>query len=130
MGRIMGIDLGKRWVGVSISDPTGTIARGLCLIDTKKVDLLSELRRIIEKYGVEEIVIGLPMDTRGGLSDYGKEVKSIGGIVQKELSVKVSFWNEVYTTKEAERLVGKRKKEKVDIIASEIILQSYLDSKK
>ena len=125
MGRIIGLDVGRRRVGVSVSDPTGVIARGIKVIDRKKEDLMEALKNLVDRYKAEKIVIGMPMDTRGGMSKFGIEVQRLGEEIEKKLSVKVVFWNEAYTTQEAFRY--SRKKEDLDLIASEIILQSYLD---
>ncbi len=125
MGRIIGLDIGRRRVGVSVSDPTGVIARGVKVIDRKREDLMEVLKTLVNEYKAEKIVIGMPMDTRGGISSFGMEVQRLGEEIEKRLSVKVVFWNEAYTTQEALRY--SHRKEDLDLIASEIILQSYLD---
>ncbi len=127
MGRIMGLDVGSRWIGVSVSDPTCSIARGIEVLDRKKHDPFQKIAELVEKYGVKKVVIGLPMDTRGGVSQFGEEVLSFGKALEKRIGIEVVFVSEVYTTKEAERIVGRRDKRKLDLVSSEIILQSFLD---
>ncbi|HXF81472.1 MAG TPA: Holliday junction resolvase RuvX, partial [bacterium] len=59
--RVLGLDVGRRRIGVALSDPTGTIAQSLTVLPrTGRRSVLAEVARLVERYGVERIVIGLP----------------------------------------------------------------------
>ena len=128
MGRVMALDVGKRWVGVAISDPTGTLARGVAVLDRKDGGFFGKLKELMDRYEVREIVVGLPLDTRGGLSLFGEEVIRFARRIRSKFNVEVSLWNEAYTTKEAMRIAGKGKNRgKIDMLSAELILQGFLE---
>ncbi len=128
MGRVMALDVGKRWVGVAISDPTGTLARGVAVLDRRDEGFFDRLKELMDKYEVIEIVVGIPMDTRGGLSLFGEEVIKLARKIRSKFNVEVSLWNEAYTTKEAMRIAGKgRNRRKIDMLSAELILQGFLE---
>ncbi|MGC8894820.1 MAG: Holliday junction resolvase RuvX [candidate division WOR-3 bacterium] len=61
MPRLLGIDWGKARVGLAVSDPTGTIARPLRVINTKNTDPIREIARTVEDEGIDGVVIGYPL---------------------------------------------------------------------
>jgi putative pre-16S rRNA nuclease len=140
--RILGIDFGMKRVGVAVSDPMGIIAQG---IDTLVNDstLLAKITDIVRKMVVGRIVVGKPLKLSGeaGISavEAAKFAERLRERISREaLDVDVVEWDERFTTTMAQRTqleLGVKKKERqkkgnLDRMASQVILQSYLDSRK
>lgn len=117
--RYLGIDHGKKRIGLALSDPGGLIA-----FPHGTVKNLSEVLRVIEKEDVESIVIGMPVSFRGRVSYQAQEVKVFAASLRKRVELPIAFENEVLTTKLARQHTEPGK---ADASAAAIILQSYLD---
>jgi len=135
--RILGLDYGERRIGVAISDPTGITGQPLTVID--KRDPGSDIKNIsdlIDEYGVDEVVVGLPISLSGEIGPQARAVLQFVEELKVELKVPVKTWDERLTTLAAGRALNesdvkrKRRKEVVDKVAAAIILQGYLDSKR
>lgn len=134
MGRILGIDPGRRHFGFAVTDELGKIPFPLCTIKVKSKDeLLKELKRLREDYKFERIVIGLPIRTDGKKGTEEESIRQLGKLIEERLSIKVIFQDERYTSKEAEKtlkLLGKKAKgakELVHKLSATLILSSYLE---
>ena len=135
--RVLGVDVGKRRVGLAVSDPTGTVALPLETLQRRggKRFPLSRLEEIARGLDVEHVVVGLPLDLRGEENDWCGEVREVGRRLGARLGVEVSFVDERLTSVRAERAVrsvglGKRQREekgRVDAAAAQLILQAWLD---
>ena len=129
--RILGIDYGQKRIGIAISDPLRLIAYPLETVERKRIE--DSIRRILEKYSIEYVVIGYPLRTDGKLGEREEEVKSFAEKIKEKFNINIKLWDERYTTIEAERIIrdiGKkpsRDKGRVDRVAASLILQSYLD---
>ena len=137
--RIMGLDYGSKTVGVAISDELLLTAQAKEIIRRKEENklrkTLARIEELIQEYDVETIVLGLPLNmdqsesVRSGLSEEFKEK------LERRTSLPVIMWDERLTTVEADTImdeVGIKKadrKEYVDMIAAQIILQDYLDNR-
>lgn len=134
--RTLGLDVGSKRIGVAISDALGITAQGRLSLERKSDEgVIDELRKIIEKEDVSEIVVGLPLNMNGSRGPAVKEAETFADNLKK-FGIPVKLWDERLTTREAERLMiaggasrGKRKK-KIDKLAAQLILQNYLGSKK
>jgi putative Holliday junction resolvase len=136
MGRVMGIDFGTRRVGVSISDPGGVVAGNPSVLHVRSQEqAITEIRELATREAVAEIVVGLPLSLDGTSGPQAEKVTSFASKLSSACGVKVTLWDERLSTAEAERLllgVSKRtrkKKEKRDLVAALLILQSYLSSR-
>ncbi|MFN3135745.1 MAG: Holliday junction resolvase RuvX [Candidatus Kryptonium sp.] len=133
-GRIMGIDFGSKRIGLSISDPTLTIAQGLFVLENNS-RVFDEIKKVCAQYDIKTVVVGLPLSLSGNYSSKTTEVLKFIDELKSRLGVKVIKWDERFTTKIAQKakidmnLKRKRRQSKDldDIIASTLILQSYLD---
>ncbi|NFO87234.1 Holliday junction resolvase RuvX [Clostridium botulinum] len=132
--RILGLDLGKKTIGVAISDPLGFTAQGITTIRrANKEKDMEELRKICDEYKVETIVIGLPKNMNGTIGPSGEIAMEMGRLVEEALNIKVEFWDERLTTVAAHKamleadLSRSKRKKIVDKVASTYILQGYLD---
>lgn len=137
MGRILGLDYGRRRIGIAISDPLGITAQPLETLgegDDKKA--IERVAYHIQCHNVETIVVGYPLTLRGEKGQSVKMVERFIQQMQKSISVPIVKWDERLSSTEAERYLKKmkikssRQKEKIDQIASVLILQSYMDFKK
>ncbi|MGI6712954.1 MAG: Holliday junction resolvase RuvX [Bacillota bacterium] len=134
--RIMGLDIGERTIGVAVSDPMGWTAQGITTIKRKGSldEDLRELKKIIEKYNVDQIVAGLPKNMNGTLGPSAEMVQRLVTAIEQSIDITVIKWDERLSTVAAERMLlegnvsrGKRK-QVIDKMAAVIILQGYLDS--
>jgi putative pre-16S rRNA nuclease len=137
--RVLGIDVGRRRVGLAISDPSGTLARPLAtLAVTDTADaierVMAEVTRLsAEEDGLAAIVVGVPARLDGSPTDQSAHVATFIAALTGRVSLRVVGGDERLTSHEAEsRLaIGERdwrkRKQKLDAAAAAIILQDYLD---
>lgn len=124
--RYLGIDYGSKRIGVAISDDQGTIAFPKATILNRGTrPVLVELRFLIEKEHIEHIVIGLPKALDGTETEQTKIVRLFADAVGDDISLPVSFENEMLTSRLVER--EGVAKDHVDEASAALILQSYLD---
>lgn len=122
--RFLGIDYGKKRIGLSLSDDDGKFAFPLKIILNNK-DVFSFLLETIKKNKIEEIVIGESLDFDGMPNKVMNEIEKFSRELKKRFLLPVHFQKEFLTSVEARRY--KEDKEKVDSSASALILQRYLD---
>lgn len=137
MGRIMCLDYGQKRVGVAVTDPLQIIASGLTTIDTKDIYTFIEIYFAKEK--VELLVVGLPRQMNGELSDSYRFIKPFLDNMKKRMpDVKIEMCDERFTSRIAQRAIidgGVKKsvrrdnKGLVDMVSASIILQSYLEGR-
>lgn len=135
--RIMGLDVGSKTVGVAMSDALGWTAQGLktIAIDEEEGEFaFAEIGRLIEEYGVEKVVVGLPKNMNGTIGPRGEASQYYADEIQKRFGVETILWDERLTTVAAERVLlaadvsRKKRKKVIDKIAAVMILQGFLDS--
>ncbi len=131
--RVLALDLGERRIGLALSDPTGTIAQGLGVIDRKTgVSVLAEIRRRVETLRVERIVVGLPLRMDGTEGAEAEKVRRFVARLQTRVGVPVDMQDERLSSKEAEQLMiaddasRARRRRSRDAVAAALILQTYL----
>lgn len=128
--RILGIDPGERRIGLAVSDELGITAQGLDTFDQKSGgDFIEHVAGLVGTLGIEEIVVGNPLRASGAAGESSRRASDLADRLGKRLHVKVTLWDERFSSKEAERVVrGSRAgKAAVDKVAAMLILQSYLD---
>ncbi|WP_026517449.1 Holliday junction resolvase RuvX [Butyrivibrio sp. MC2021] len=138
--RIMGLDYGSRTVGVAISDELLLTAQAREIIRRKEENklrrTLARIEELILEYGVEKIVLGLPLNMDQSDSERSKLSLEFKDKIERRTGIPVIMWDERLTTVEADEIMdevgirGKDRKEYVDMIAAQIILQDYLDNSK
>ncbi len=137
--RYLGLDLGTRTLGISVSDTTKTIANTLKTIRFKENsynDLIPELKDIIDEYDISKIILGFPKNMNNTVGDRCKITIDFKDMLIKNFNIEVVFQDERLTTVEAEKylleadLSRKKRKNKIDSVAANIILQAYLDREK
>lgn len=135
-GRIMGLDIGDKTIGVAVSDLMGMTAQGVTTVRRvgKKKDI-DALKEIIKERQVNKIVSGLPKNMNGTLGPQSEKVIKFCELIKEETGLEIDFWDERLSTVAAERSliegdVSRQKRKKViDMLAAVIILQGYLNSK-
>lgn len=137
--RYLGLDLGTRTLGISISDTTCTIASTLKTIrfDENNYDsLLNVIKEITEEEKVSKIILGLPKNMNNSIGDRAKTTMDFASKLEKYLNIEVILQDERLSTVEATNYMlkadisRKKRKKKVDSLAANIILQTYLDKEK
>ena len=137
--RIMGLDLGSRTVGVAISDPLLMTAQGLEIIRRESENKLrktyARIEEIIASYGdVEKIVVGYPKNMNNTIGERAQKTEAFRDDLIRRTGLPVVLWDERLTTVAADRAMieaGIRREDRkdyVDEIAAQLILQGYLDS--
>jgi putative Holliday junction resolvase len=135
--RILGIDYGDKNIGLAVSDLLGITAQGLGLYRQKSsAQDLAYFRGLVEEYGIERIVVGLPLRMDGTQGSRAEKTREFAERLGTALGLPVVFWDERLTTKEALGVLREQKasrdKRKVmkDQIAAVLILSSYLESER
>ena len=123
----MGIDYGSKRVGVALTDEAGLMAFPYTVLNNDK-DLLSNVVKIIESEGVDEVVIGLSLGRDGQPNQIHNQVEDFMTSLTLELPVPIHLEPEQYTTQEAVRFQGRN--DKTDASAAAIILNSFIVRKK
>ncbi len=135
--RILGVDYGDARTGLAVSDLSGLIASGVGVIkSTGMRKTAAAVADAVKKYGAELIVIGCPFNMDGSEGERAEKVKAFAGMVGELTGVSVEIYDERLTTVEAYEIMnttgtrGKKRRDRVDELAAEIILQDYLDEKR
>lgn len=130
----LGLDLGSKTLGLSISDKTGLIASSLEVLRYNEYsELLDKLDTIIKERKVHAIVIGNPLNLDGTISKRSEETFKFMDLLKERFSLDVYLQDERLSTVEAERMLidnntsRKNRKKVIDKIAATIILQTFLD---
>jgi putative holliday junction resolvase len=134
--RVLALDVGKRRIGLAISDPLGITAQGLPTLQRTTIrEDLSRLAALVAERDVALILVGNPLHMSGRESRQSAYVREFAGRVEARCGgVPVKFWDERLTTVEAQRVlrssgIGIEKRARaVDRLAAVILLESYLDS--
>jgi RNAse H domain protein, YqgF family len=136
MGQILAVDFGKKRCGLAATDDLRIIASGLDTVETSV--LMEYLRKYFEKNTVDEVVIGLPMDLKGNMSEVEQDIQKFIEEFKSEFSeVSVVRFDERFTSKIASYFIsqsGKNKKQRqekglIDKVSATLILQQYLEQK-
>ena len=137
--RYLGLDLGSRTLGISISDTTLTIASAYKTIrfdEGNYNSLISELDKIIKEFDISKIILGFPKNLNNTVGDRGNTTIEFSNLLKKSLNIEVILQDERLTTVEATNYMleadisRKKRKKKIDSLAANIILQTYLDKEK
>lgn len=133
LGRIAGVDFGNVRIGIAISDPGHSIASPWKNLARRGLAHDAEVfRRLVAEEQIELFVVGLPVHCDGRESKSSQQVRSFAAWLKKETAVPVVFFDERFTTVEAEGLMlsanlsRKSRKERRDMLAAQILLTSYL----
>ena len=134
-GRVLALDLGKRRIGLALSDQLGITAQGLETLERTNIRSdLAQVARIISEHNVSRILIGNPLHMSGREGRQAEHARGFGARLQDATGLPVEFWDERLTTVEAQRVLRQsgisieKRARAVDRLAAVILLESYLDS--
>ena len=137
--RYLGLDLGTRTLGLSLSDTTLTIASTLKTIRYDENDyefLLNELESIIKEYNITKMILGYPKNMNNTIGERCETTLEFQKLLIDRFNIEVILQDERLTTVEATNYMlqadvsRKKRKKKVDALAANIILQTYLDKER
>jgi putative Holliday junction resolvase len=136
VGRVLGLDVGSRRIGVAVSDPLGITAQGLDTLQrtTKRRDF-DNLQRVIQEYDVRQIVVGLPLRMSGAEGIQSDKMQVFAEELRKRFRLPVHLWDERLTSVEANRLLREtdlsieKRGKAVDRMAAVLILQGWMEGR-
>jgi putative holliday junction resolvase len=135
VGRVLALDLGKKRIGLAMSDELGLTAQGLKTLEREgRRDDIETLRRMSVEWGVELILMGDPIHMSGEAGRQSAYTREFARELEYKTGLPVKFWDERWTSREAERtlrgsgIARDERKPAIDRLSAVILLQSYLDS--
>ena len=136
--KYLGLDLGSRTLGVSVSDDGAMIATSYTVIrhNEEYERLIDEVAKMVSDLNIQAIVLGFPKNMNNTIGPKGELSLRFQKELEEKLSIPVYLQDERLTTKSATDMLiqgnvsRKKRKKVVDSIAATIILQTYLDGRK
>jgi putative Holliday junction resolvase len=133
--RLLGVDYGSVRVGLAVSDPEGRIASPLTTYGRRDREQDGRyFKKLVAEEEIGALVVGLPVHMSGQEGGKAAEARQFGKWLAEVTGLSVVFFDERFTTVEAENfllaagLTSKRRKERRDRVAAQILLQAYLDA--
>lgn len=147
----MALDIGEVRIGVAVSDATGVLASPYTTlyVTQDEAQLWTEIERLISETETEGLVVGLPISLDGQVHAQGERIQAFVERLKEHITIPLTFWDERYSTVEAERLLAERgqdergrryrhgrhnqgnskarRRQSIDALAAAVILQDYLD---
>lgn len=137
--KALGIDFGLKRIGLSLSDDTQTIAFPFkYIINESLKKAVSELKEILDKENIGLVVIGMPIGLKGKQTEISVKIEEFIYELKEKIDerITVAVYDERFSSVQAQKslieqnIKRKKRKEKIDSVASTFILQSYLDRQK
>jgi putative Holliday junction resolvase len=123
--RVLALDYGSARCGCAISDPSGTLARPLAVIEPPEPKIVAE---IVAEHGVERVVVGLPVTMSGEEGEQAAASRGFAADLERVLDVPVETYDERLTTKMAQQSAREGATAAEDSLAAAHLLESYLAS--
>jgi putative Holliday junction resolvase len=136
MGRILGLDVGEKTIGVAVSDELGWTAQGLMTLKRENAQQdFAALNKLVETYEVEKVVVGLPKNMNNSIGAQAEKVIKFAKTLERKFpQIPVTFWDERLSTVAADNVLisadlsRKKRKRVINTLAAVFILQGYLDA--
>ena len=135
--RILALDIGKKRIGLAISDELGISAQGLPTFERTRIrDDMRQLAALVREREITLLLVGNPLHMSGTESRQAVYSREFAERLRTETGVPVVYWDERLTTVEAERVLREAKasldqrKKAVDRLAAVLLLESYLDAQR
>jgi putative Holliday junction resolvase len=133
--RVLGVDFGSKRVGLAISDETGTVATPIGNVPGEAIaKVCASILQVVHDRHVTEIVVGVPWKLDGNPSDQTRHTLQFIDALKAAAAIPVNQWDERLTSVQANRVLiegnvrRKERREKIDQLAAQLMLQSYLDA--
>jgi len=134
-GRVLGVDPGDKRIGLAVSDPTGTLARGLTVVNhvARAVDAAT-IAQIASAQGAVKIIVGQALDDEGQVGPAARKAVRLAEAIRLQTDLPVEMWDESGSTQAAQQtriVMGVSRKKRsghLDDLAAAVILQSYLEA--
>jgi putative Holliday junction resolvase len=133
VGRVLGLDIGSKRIGVAVSDELGAIASPVGFVVRGRGDR-ARFRELLAQFGATRLVAGLPAGLSGREGHQAADTRAYAEALAADLGVPLDYWDERLTTAIAERSLiasGTRRdkrRERIDAVAAAVMLQGYLDA--
>jgi len=134
-GRVLALDVGKKRIGLAVSDELGITAQGMETLQRTRIrDDLESLRQIASQRNIQILLVGRPLHMSGSESRQSEYTEEFANRLSRHLGLPVVFWDERLTSVEAERVLREagasleRRKRSVDRLAAVLLLESYLEN--
>lgn len=137
MVRVLGLDVGERRIGVALSDALGLTAQRLTVIErASTAGAIEALVTLAQRHHAQQIVIGLPLSLQGARGPQAQRVAAFGDALRRQTTLPIHFVDERLTTRQGERVLAqtgsssRRRKQLIDQVAAQLILQHFLDAQR
>ncbi len=137
MTRILSLDIGKRRIGIAVSDPLGFVARPVQTLHAVSLNVdVAYIAQLAGELEAELIILGDPIHMSGDPSMMSRRARKYGDLLAQLTGLPVVYWDERLTTVEAQRILQdsgvqpRQARQQIDAVAAAVILQSYLNTKK
>lgn len=134
MNKILGLDIGDKYIGIAVSDALGITAQGYRTYKKgSREDDLRFFSDVVTQFNVKTIVSGLPKDMEGRETAQARKTRNYCGFLANRFDLDVVYIDERLTTKASERVLiqggvrRENRKKHIDTLAAQLILQTYLD---
>lgn len=134
---VLGLDLGEKRVGVALAEPPSYVAVPSCVLPARpQNELISALRHLVKEHRVKHLVVGLPVELSGREGEAARTYRRLGRVIAKELNCSLSFVDERFSSKEAERALLASNRRRTarrnlrDALAATLILDTHLTRSK
>jgi putative Holliday junction resolvase len=134
--KVLSIDFGEKRIGLAVGDTESKIASPLkTIVNNNSKNTCNTISIIAKEWDISRIIIGMPEIYNN--QEINKKIKNFGKMLEKNLNIKVTFYNEDYSSNYAQAVLatqmkaGRKKKiikEEIDRIAATLILQSYFEN--
>ena len=135
--RILALDVGTKTIGVAVSDELGITANGVTTILRKDARYdRDEIKKLVRTYNPSEIVVGVPYDMSGEVTERGSKIMQFAAKLQEAVELPVRYWDESFSTVNAKNMLidanvsRKKRKKVIDKMAAVFILEEYLESRR
>lgn len=135
--RALGLDIGSVRIGVAVSDPSGSVASPLTVLDARSLASdIGPLARLVEDYEPECLVVGLPLSLSGETGPQAEAVQATAERLAGAVGVPLAYTDERLSSAEARRMMSasglseKEQRGSVDKVAAALLLQSWLDGRR
>ena len=135
--RILALDIGEKRIGMAVSDPLFITAQGIMTLERTnwRADVKA-VGEVIREYSVTEVVVGLPKSLDGSIGPSAERVRDFVEKMKRSIHLPIVEWDERFSTAAVERTLieadvrRKKRREVIDKVAAQFILQGYMDFKR